>query len=197
MLPKWIKVLIVFLIVLSIVSVAIKIICNIDYLSDISDFALILSLVALIAYAYYNYLIAKDAYTPSASFAIQPYKNDPFHFAFILQNHSKVSLNCWCKLNPTVYDQRIDLDKFYGGKTSFDLQPYGNAMGHFDIRDILTKSKRPLEEIQSKYTKEDVKKQLYFNIEFWYNPVGVNNKFENPKQPHFFDFKRNIIVADF
>ena len=193
MLPKWLKVLLVFLLVLSIVSVAIKIICNID----ISVFALFLSLAALIVYAYYTYLIAKDAYTPSASFAIQPYINDPFHFAFILQNHSKVSLNCWCKLNPTVYNQQIDLDKFYGGKTSFDLQPFGNAMGHFDIRDILAKSERALEEMQSKYKKEDVKKQLYLNIEFWYNPVGVNNKFENPKQPHFFDFKRNLIVADF
>ena len=197
MLPKWVKILMFFLIGLSFTSIIIKIFFNIDYLNDISNFSLILSLAALIAYAYFNYLIAKDAYTPSASFALQPYINDPYHFAFILQNHSKVSLNCWCKLNPTVYGQNIDLDKFYGAKTSFDLQPFGNAMGHFDIRDILTRANRTLEELQEKYTNSDVKKQLYFDIEFWYNTVGFDYKVTNPKQPHYFDFKRNRLVADF
>ena len=47
-----------------------------------------LTLTALAVYAYHTYLIAKDAYTASASLVLQPFPNDPYHIAFIIQNHS-------------------------------------------------------------------------------------------------------------
>jgi hypothetical protein len=76
-------------------------------LGDIANFALILTLAAVLVYVYYTYLLAKDAWTPSASFVLEAYADDPYHFAFLIWNHSKVSLNYWCNLNATIYGQAV------------------------------------------------------------------------------------------
>jgi hypothetical protein len=166
-------------------------------LQAITNVAVILTLGVLMVYTYYTYLLASDAWTPSASFTLTPYPNDPYHFAFLLQNHCKLSLQCWCNLHATVCGQPIALGGFYNGETSFDIQPFGVAMGHFDLSDILSRANRTLEEMKEHATSRETKQQLYLNIEFWYNAVGSTTVVHNPKQPNYFDFTRDAMVTDF
>jgi hypothetical protein len=196
-LPKWLWVPILILIILGCVGLILSLFCRYHILSNIADFALVLTLAAVLAYVYYTYLIAKDAWMPSASFALKAYSNDRYHFAFIIQNHSKVSLNCWCNLNPTIDGQAVSLGGFYSGQSSFDLQPFGVGNGHFDIRDFLDKAGRNLEEMKKMTDTNNVKRQLKLDIEFWYKPVGSVIEIRNPRQPHYFDFNRDVMVTDF
>ena len=196
--PKWLLILIFALVILAFVGAGFTLFSGHRPLGEIANFALVLTLGAILAYVYYTYLLAKDAWTPSASFALKAYPNDPYHFSFQIQNHSKVSLNCWCNLNATVYGQSISLGGFYSGQSSFDLQPFGGGNGHFDIRDILVTANRTLDDMKQGAGADDPKKQLYLNIECWFNPVGRKSSMtRNPRQPHYFDFKRDIMVTDF
>lgn len=196
-LPKWLWTLILVLVILGFVGLGLRLFSGYQILGDIANFALILTLAAVLVYVYYTYLLAKDAWTPSASFALEAYPDDPYHFAFLIWNHSKVSLNCWCNLNAAVYGQVVSLRGFYGGQSSFDLQPFGRANGHFHIKDILARANRNLQEMQQSAGVSNPKGQLYLNIEFWYRPVGGNIVIRNPRQPYYFDFQREIMVADF
>lgn len=196
-LPKWLWGLIFLLVILALVGLAVRLFFECQILGDIANFALVLTLAAVLVYVYYTYLLAKDVWTPSASFALKPYSNDPYHFAFLIQNHSKVSLKCWCNLNATVDGQSVSLGGFYSGQSSFDLQPFGGGNGHFDIQDILAKANRNLQEMKQMAGSNNPKEQLYLNIEFWYSPIGADIVIRNPRQPHYFDFTRGVIVADF
>jgi hypothetical protein len=197
MLPWQLKVIISLLIVLGVIGLILRLFFGCTILKDIADFGLILTLVALLAYVYYTYLLAKDAWTPSASFALKPYPNTPHHIAFILQNHSKQSLHCWCNLNATVYGQNVSLGGFYSGQTSFDLQPFGGGIGHFYIGDILSKASLTLANMKQTANTNNIKEQLYLNIEFWYKAVSVNVEIRNPHQPHYFDFTHDVMITDF
>jgi len=144
-LPRLLLTLVCILILLGVVGLSFRLFSNYQILGDIANFALVLTLAAVLVYVYYTYLLAKDAWTLSASFALKAYPADPYHFAFLIQNHSKVSLNCWCNLNATVYGQAVSLGGFYSGQSSFDLQSFGGGNGHFDTRDILAKANRNLQ----------------------------------------------------
>jgi hypothetical protein len=178
-------------------------------LGDIGNFVLVLTLVAVVIYTYYtsqlaNYTsqLVKEAWILSASFTLKVYPTasyppDPYHFAFYVRNHTKFSLNCWCRLNASVYSQDAPLSGFYGGQSSIDLQPYGAAKGHFYIGDILARANRSLEEMERLAGPSNVKDQLRLDIEFWYNRVGVLDiATPNPRQRHYFDFTRRVMVAD-
>jgi len=197
-LPKWLWTLILLLIGSCLIGLYLRLFTECRILGDIADFALVMTLVALVVYAYYTYMLAKDAWTISASFALVPIPNNPYHFLFLINNHSKHSLNCWCNLNATVNGQKVSLDGFYGGKTSFDVQPFVVANGHFDIiRDILAKADLTVEEMKQKAGSANPKEQLYLNIQFWYSPIGTNIVIHNPRQPHYFNFVKEQLVADF
>jgi hypothetical protein len=195
--PCWLNLVVICLVALGIGAAVVSIVCGPQALQVITNLAVVLTLAVLIIYAYHTYLLAKDAWTPSAAFVLEPYPSHPYHFLFLLQNHSKVSLQCWCNLNATVYGQPVALDGFYGGKTSFDLQPFGVATGHFDLSDILCKANRTVEEMKHKASPSDTKQQLRLEIEFWYNAFGSTSAVRNVKQPHYFDFVRDAMVADF
>lgn len=196
-LPKELMIPIVLLVGAGIIAFILEVAGTVHLLGEVANLAFVLTLAAVLAYVYYTYLLAKDAWIPCASFALKAYPKDPYHFAFLVQNHSKASLNCWCNLNATVYGQPVSLGRFYGGESSFDLQPFGGGNGHFDIRDLLAKAGRTLQEMKQKAGAKNVKDQLYLDIEFWYSPVGADIIVRNARQPHFFDFRRDVLVADF
>lgn len=185
------------LIGLALGGLALELLYGFQILNKIADFSLILTLAAVLLYVYYTYLIAREAWVPSASFVLKPYPNKPYHFAFIIKNYSKVSLQCWCKLNVTVNGQGVPSSGFYGGEHSFDFQPFGGGNGHFDIQDLLKPAGYNVQQMKQAASPNNVKDQLYLNIEFWYNPVGSKLKTENPRQPHYFDFTNDVMVADF
>ena len=195
--PTWLNVLVISLIVLAIGAALLSIKWGPHFLQQVANCAVILTLAVLLVYAYHTYLLARDAWTPSAAFVLSPYPSEPYHFAFIVQNHSKLSLQCWCNLNATVYGQPVALDGFYGGKSSFDLQPFGSSIGHFDLRNILSNTNRTVEELKQKACSSDTKRQLRLEIDFWYNSLGSKSAVRNVKQPHYFDFTHEVMVADF
>ncbi len=168
-----------------------------NILQHVANLAIVLTLAAVLVYVYYTYLLAKEAWTPSAAFALQRYPDEPYHFALILSNHSKLSLHCWCRLNAKVYGQLVSLGGFYDAEHSFDVQPFGAAMGHFKIADLLAKANRTIEAMRQETPTSGMKDRLYLNIDFWYTPVGSKKETRNPRQPHYFDFNRDVMVADF
>ena len=197
--PKGLWAVIIILFISSFVGLGFRIFGRYQILGDIANFSLVLTLVAVLFYVYYTYMLAKEAWTPSASFTLKPYPKDKYHFAFFIQNHSKVSLNCWCKLNPTVNGKAISLKGFYGGESSFDVQPLVVVMGHFHIKDdILSQAGYDLKSIKQETNDSNIKKQLYLKIDFWYNPAGKEKEtYKNSRQPHYFDFNSDSLVADF
>lgn len=195
--PRWLKLLFTFFLLLAIISLFDSPFGKYNIPFQLTDFALILTLAILIIYTYFTYSIAKEAWTPSASFALEQTRDDLYHFRFILKNHSKVPLECWCKLNASIYGKSVSIGGFYNGESSFDLQPFAQSSGYFGLSKIIKKANLNIEDLEKKANDENYKKQLYLDIEFWYNPKGSGNVIENPKQPHFFDFRRKIMVADF
>src|SRR2546422_11104668 len=114
-LPIWLKTITTFLVVVGLAGFLHAILTCSEAFKRLADLALILTLAVFILYAYCTYVIARDTATPSASFALEHYPGNPYHFAFRIRNHCKLSLHCWCKLNATVYGQPVPLDGFYGG----------------------------------------------------------------------------------
>ena len=200
--PKWFWIIIVILLLLGIGGFAFsftELSSRFEILEKVGNLSLVLTLVAVLFYVYYTYKLAKEAWTPSASFILKPFPNNKYHFAFLIQNHSKIPLNCWCKLNATVNGKTISLEGFYGGQSSFDVQPLTTVMGHFNIEDnILKPGGYDLQSIKHDTDKKNFKNQLYLDIDFWYNPIGKTKEIHrNPKQPHYFDFKSDLLIADF
>jgi len=123
--------------------------------------------------------------------------HNPYHIFFNMQNYSKVPIDCWCKLNPTVNDDNIELDNFYGGKSAFKLQPYGKAQGHFFLSDIVEKSSIKVENFEELPETQKTERYVYFKVEFFYNKIGSKEKYFNPIQPCFYSFHYHKIILDF
>jgi hypothetical protein len=196
-LPRWLKTLIVVITVAGVAGFVLSVCCqNSKFPKAIADLALVLTLIAVIIYVYYTYVLAKEAWTPSASISFQRTEQDPLHFLVFITNSSKVSLHCWCNLNAKVNGQAVSLGGFYWGQSSFDVQPYSIVQGHFSVRDILARANRTVEQMIQNAQPGD-KSLLYLDVSFWYCPFGSRDEIHNPKQPHYFDFERQILIADF
>jgi hypothetical protein len=195
-LPRWLLASAFILFIAAFVGLVLKIFFKCQILSDIGDMALLLTLVVVMIYAYYTYLLAKDAWSPSASFSLHTEQGDLGHVFFVIQNFSKLSIKCWCRLNPRVCGNSVQMEGFYGGYSSFDLQPFGGGNGHFRIKDILDKASINLEDIKKRKVSHP-RERLYFGIDFWYKPVGSDFITNNPRQPFYYDFDAEGLVADF
>ena len=100
-------------------------------------------------------------------------------------------------MNATVLGQSISYGGFYDELSSFDIQPFGTGYVWFDIKALVEKTGHTVEEFERNVNNDNVKKQLYLDIEFWYNPVGSKTIVRNPRQPHFFHFGKKQMIADF
>lgn len=166
--------------------------------AGVSALFTLFTFIAILCYVYYTYLIAKNTWIPSASFMLKQWENDPYTILFIIKNHCKISLSCWCNLNAKVCNKNVSLVGFYGGESSFDMQPFSGTTGNFNIKEILAKASYKLEDIKQMADQNNIKELLYLRIEFWYNPTGKTKlKIQNPDQPHYFDFVHKIMVTDF
>ncbi|MCJ7458378.1 MAG: hypothetical protein MUP17_05245 [candidate division Zixibacteria bacterium] len=194
-LPKSLIVAIVLLLGMGVIGLLLKILNNFEPLRDFADFALVLTLAALLAYVYFTYLLAKDAWTLSSSFILEPLPNDPYHYLFIISNPSKHTIDCWCNLHAHVLEKPVALSGFYNGEWPFTVQPMSGARGHFDIRGILEKAGCVLEDIEEMENGTPTEKLLTLDIEFWYHPSANKNLIQRPPQQHYyFDFSRKIMV---
>jgi len=162
----------------------------------ISDFMLVLTFVALLLYVYYTYVLAREASALSAAITLTQTPTDPLHILVHVTNSSKVSLQCYANLHATVKGKPVNLLGFYGGDSAFDVQPFSVVHGHFDLRDLLAKAGENEHQMIATIAAQD-KTGLYLDLEFWYAPAGTRRTFHNPRQPHYFDFERRVLVADF
>lgn len=163
------------------------------------EYALILTLVALIFYVYYTYLLAKFQIVPSASFElVQPKPQvDPYHFGFIMVNHGKYPLECWCNLNATTNGVPLKYEGFYSGNESRPLKPMDARSGHFRITDLLMNTNYTIRSFKSEANNENFKKLLHLNIKFWYYPLIDKNIVITINDSYYFDFRDNILKPDF
>ena len=195
-LPLLLKIFLATVILALVIGTFLRFAYGMSMLKDISDISLILTFIVLVLYTHYTYLIAKEAWSPCASFAITQFPNQPFHIKFIIFNNGKLSLNCWCKLNLTIDDKHIEIEGFYGGHNSFNVQPYMTMQGHLDLKEYLNNRNIifNLEDI----LKNGLNKRIRLNVDFWYNQIGnEKNVVRNGPQPYYFDQSTKEIVSDF
>jgi hypothetical protein len=168
-------------------------------MSTIGNAALVITLAVLIVYAYHTSLLAKEAWSPSASISIAPIQEQPYSFVFTVQNHRRIAVRCWCNLNAKVLGQEAQLPGFYGEHTSVDLQPYGSASGVLHINQLLQQVGKTIEDMkQLAATGEHNEKELlYMNISFSYEVCSTGEIVVNPNLPHYFDFNRSLLIFDF
>jgi hypothetical protein len=184
--------------VAGLVGVFLRITTGCNLLSDMASIALIFTLAILILYTYYTYKIASEAWMPVASFSMQ--QNEPIHYfvSFEVRNYSKFSLECWCNINPSVSGQDVQMEGFYGERSSWTLPPYGVGAGHFEIPKILAKVGKTPQDMKRTAGIDDVKKQLYFKVAFHFYPVSKKkSKISLPIQTYYFDFVNEVLVLDF
>ena len=196
-LPAWLKGVVAAVVAAGGAAFVIALACPTSPIPKaVNDLTLIATLVTLVLYVYYTYVLATDAATPSASITFQAVPEDPLHILVFVQNAGKISLRCFANLNVTVRGADVGLDGFYGGQSPFDVQPYSVVRGHFDIRELLVKAGVSEQDMLAAAQVQD-RNALYMNVEFWYSPFGTTNTVTNPRQPHYFDFARRVLVADF
>lgn len=188
---------IIIILIIIIIGILFVLYADTEAITGIGNYALVLTLIAIGVYSYFTYWIAIEPRIPCASFLITQFKNNPYIILFHLQNHTKVSIKCLCNLNVTIEDKPVILEGFYGCKSSFDLQPFGLATGNFKIEDILVKANTSIDSMKKKANADNVKKLLYFRIEFKYSAIDKKVTYPNPIQPYYFDFATNSLVMDF
>jgi hypothetical protein len=168
-----------------------------NLLADMASLALIFTFAILTLYTYYTYKIASEAWTPVASFNIEQ-QFFPYTLTLKIQNHSKFILECWCNINPSVCGQDVQMEGFYGEKSSWTLLPFGSATGCFEISEILKKVGKTTQDMKQMTGTVDAKEQLYFKVVFYYHLVGKKKeKISYPVQPYYFDFVHTALVSDF
>lgn len=191
-LPRFLQGAIFVLILLAIIALVMSLTGKPKISSHLASFALLLTLAALIIYTWYTYLLAKEAWTPSASIKLQEFK-DPYQFRFVLQSYCKLSLECWCKLNASVNEKSLPIGGFYNEQKPFTLQPFGiGGTAVRNLREFVKGAGASVEELERTANDHNQKKQLRFDIEFSYNVWGTTEKKKNPNYPHYFDFRRKM-----
>lgn len=196
--PKVIYGVALLICVAGLVGVFLRIVAGCNLLPDMASLALIFTLAILILYTYYTYKIASEAWIPVASFNMEQNSLFPYMVYFQIRNHSKFPLECWCNINPSLNGQSVQMEGFYGGKSSWVLVPFGAGTGHFEISKILEKVGKTVQDMKQMAGINDVKKQLCFEVDFYYYPVGKKKeKISYPVQPYHFDFVHNALVLDF
>ena len=197
--PRWVKLAVGSLIVIAFVALFLSsILEKTEIMDQVEGFAIIITLSVLICYCYSTYLLAKEAWTISASWSLVQIENSPYKFCLFFHNFSKFHVKCYCNLNASIYGKPIETGGFFSGKSAVDIQPYSSANTAFHSLDIfLEKDNRKIKQMIEDAKDQNRKDQLYLNIDFWYHRSGSNDVVHSPKQPKFFDFRREIWVSDF
>ncbi len=163
----------------------------------VTSSASILALLALVVYVFFTYKLAEAGNLPCASLELSQHSSNPYLVIPILQNHSRFSLQCWCRLNATVNAKPVSFPGFYGGVTSFDLQPLAIWHGNFKIEELLAKAGTTAHDLEQNVTQANFANQLRFKVEFWYRPLGWKKQYPNVSIPYYFDFRSKQLIGDF
>lgn len=198
-LPNELIYIICIIIFMATVALLIDLYKNVDksILTIVYEYALILTLIVIILYVYYTFLLAKYQIIPSVSFGLIQLQGDPYHFGFIMENHSKYPVECWCDLNATTSGVPLTYKGFYSGNEPRLLQPMDKKSGHFRITDLLMNTKYNIALLESEVNDENFKQLLHLNIEFKYYPLIDKGKVTILSEQYYFDFRDRLLKLDF
>jgi hypothetical protein len=151
---------------------------------------LTITLTALIFYVYYNYLIAKEAWTPAANFHFEQFEDDPFHIRLRLRSYSKLTLETWGKLTANVDGKRVGLTRFYAKKRPWVLYPFDNGFGHFKLKQLAERANTTLDKLRRKNG------VLKFSFVLTYKAIETDEEKKAGPKNYYFDFETNSLVLD-
>jgi len=119
-------------------------------MADLASLSLILTLLVLIRYAYDTFRMAEVTSTPSASlgFINDPKAANPLLLRSLPRNYSRVPLELWCEVRITLLGHSVVLERFYGGKTPWYLQPYQKPVGVLDLSRIIEEAGKREEDLR-------------------------------------------------
>lgn len=197
--PRWLKMVLILLVILAFVTLGVPFLpaAYSSFRDALTGFATVLTLAALLAYVYFTYVLAEIASTPSATLNLFSLQDNPNLVVSNLVNHSKVSLECWCNINATIYGKTLDETGFYGGKSPWLIQPLDSWHGNFPITDILKQVGQTTQALEKNATDENYRTQLRFKVDFWYLHSETKYRSQNVSIPYYYDFRRKILVGDF
>lgn len=176
-----------------------------QFLSNLTNLAIIITLIVLIYYVYYTYLIAKEAWTPCASFFLSA--DGPSDISTELINHSKIGLRCWCKINPKIAGKKVKLGGYYGGKCLKHLQPLASStkssfriqediLDKAEARETMSDMKEKTRDRKQKTNDTNKEEQLTFDVEFWYKTINGDERYDSPPQKYHYDFTHGTVILD-
>jgi hypothetical protein len=169
------------------------------------------TLIVLVIYAIYTAKIARDPWKPLASCSLQSFsiphetilsspsisqakeleQPDQYFIVVIIQNLCKMPLTFWLEINARIKDVPISYGGFYDGKSTYNIQPYGNFQCRFKPDDLLKKYREEKND-QSQLREKD----LRFQIDFYYSKDGKKPAEPNWSCPYYYDFSRNVVVPE-
>ena len=198
--PKSLCVLLIILLLVAIFAVVAPYIGSYSQ-TNLESFALIITFGALLVYTYYTGVQAEWSIRPSASAAIIQITPGSSEIRFFIKSHTKLSLRCWCTLQLTIDGKNSEFfdEGFYGGKTPWDLQPYGDGCGQvYDIQNIVKNEGIFYVDLRKKVEDKPfpIKTMFQIKLNFRYHPIGSSHEVTNPSMVYYYDLKRDVLVLD-
>jgi len=163
--------------------------------SAMGDLALIATLLVLMLYTFYTSLGARAASYPAVSFGIaQP---QPQTIQFHIHNHSKVLVNCWCKLNPTFEGKTLPTRLFMAGEKPWPVLPFSHVHGAYKPMEGFFAQGPSWDEISALVETSERAVRVHFKIQFWYEAPEFGFQSATIEQRYYFDIKRDMLVLDY
>lgn len=194
-LPALVHSLAIGFMVLGTVAFVLKEAKGVDLLGDLSAYALVLTFGSLVLYTYYTRRLAQADYEPLASFWLARGEENPLRINFMIDNHCKRPLDCWCEIEATVEKQRFALSGFYGKEYPFYVQPFLRANGNFNIeKNIVKRAGYNIEKLEEMESRTGMK-PIHLKIMFGYGVRGGNIKWIAPVY-YYFSVQEKKLVLD-
>jgi hypothetical protein len=168
-----------------------------SYLDLLSSFALIATFCVLMLYTLYTYRLAADSYRPLASFWLSAAGEKSTTVLFVIGNHCKRPLDCWCRLDATVVavpHREITVPGFYKSEFPFYVQPFQNANGVFDIeRDIANRAGLSLDDLVATEA-QCGRASIHLKIRFGYGPTASEPEWLAPVYYYYSATLRRLVL---
>jgi hypothetical protein len=149
-----------------------------------------ITLVTVMLYVYYTYLIAKDAWTPTASFYFRQYDNDPQHIQYVMTNHSKLTLKTSGELTVNIGNKTFKWNGYYAKEKPWILQPLMTAFGHFEMKNVAAKVGLTLKDLEKQ------NKEIRFSFVLYYEALETGEKRKTEKHEYRFNSKNKELYLD-
>lgn len=153
--------------------------------------SLLISFLTLLV-LYCTYLIDKknDSNLPTISTNLKQIKDS--HIGFHVKNYSKVEVEISTKIKTKINESILDLDGFYGSKSSLILPPFIEENGHFDLKDLRDKKGK----VFTKFVEYEGLAAIRFIFYLKYRKIGDTKWKEQSPQIWIYHIKDNKIWRD-